>query len=257
MSDTIVSSESYKKPGKRDVFDGTSPEVKERTKKMLMYLIIFSIIMMFGGWVSAFIVMQPQGYWVHPNPVSSLFNSNILIVVSSILLILAGYFAKQNKKDLCTLFLIGTFLSGVGFAVSQYQAHQQFNEMGFFFSFNKIGMIDAEYGLDKDYIITHHSYPLVYENGQFYKAEDKDQLEPVTEELKRYQDNSTSLLFLVVAVHILHLVFGLIYLIVNIIRSIKGEFLEGNTLSLRTQGIYWHFMGILWLILYAFLFIIY
>jgi len=72
MSDTLVSNESLKKPRKKDVFDGVSPEVKERTKKMLMYLIIFSIIMMFGGWTSAYIVMEPQSFWVHPTPVSAL-----------------------------------------------------------------------------------------------------------------------------------------------------------------------------------------
>ncbi len=213
--------------------------------------------MMFGGWVSAYIVMEPQSYWVHPNPVSSLQTSNALIVLSSVLLIAAGYFAKQEKHSLSTAFLIGTFLSGLGFSYSQYQAHSQYNEMGFYFSFNKIGMINAEYGIDADYFITLNAYPLVYENGQFYKASDKDRLEPVTEEVKRQQDNSSSLLFLISAVHVFHLGLGLIYLLVNVIRSIKGQFREGNILSLRTQGIYWHFMGILWLILYAFLFIIY
>jgi len=150
-----------------------------------------------------------------------------------------------------------TFLSGLGFAFSQFQAHKQYNDMGFFFSFNKIGMIDAEYGMDADYFITLNAYPLVYENGQFYKASDKDRIEPVTEEVKRQQDNSSSLLFLIMAVHVFHLGLGLIYLLVNVIRSVKGRFKEGNILSLRTQGIYWHFMGILWLILYVFLFIIY
>ena len=257
MSDTLIPNESIKKSRKKDVFDGVAPEVKERTKKMLMYLIIFSVIMMFGGWVSAYIVMEPQSYWVHPNPVSSLTTSNVLIILSSVLLILAGYFAKQRKQAVSTGLLVATFLSGLGFAYSQIEAHNQYNEMGFFFSFNKIGMINAEYGMDADYFITLNAYPLIYENGQFYAASDKDRLEPLTEEVKRQQDNSSSLLFLIMAVHVFHLGLGLIYLLINIVRSIKGRFSEGNILSLRTQGIYWHFMGILCLILYAFLFIIY
>jgi len=255
MSNSSTPIESYGKTKKRDVFDGVDPEVKERTKKMMMYLIIFSVVMLFGGWVSAYVVKEPENYWVHPEPVFSLFVSNVLIIVSSILLIVATYFANRNKQLLSTVFLIATFISGVGFAVSQFKAHSEYNEMGFHLVKNKIGDIKAEYG--KDYFITLHSYPLVYENGEFYDGHDKDRLEVLTEEVKRHQDTSTSLLFLVIAVHVLHLFLGLIYLIVNIIRSINGGFFKGNILSLRTQGIYWHFMGILWLILYTFLFIIY
>lgn len=239
---------------KVDVFDGHNPEVKERTKKMLMYLIVFAIVMMFGALTSAYIVMAPQAYWVHPEPVSGLITSNIIVVISSLFLILAGYFAKKENKQLTTIFLVATLLSGLGFTLSQWNGWQQLNEKGLFISHNEIGDIKGEYG--KDYMVTYNAVPVVYENGQFYQASDKERLEPVTEVMKKQKDNSTSLLFLFIVAHVLHLLLGIIYLIINIVRSANGTFSGGNILSLRTQGIYWHFMGILWLYLYAFLFII-
>ncbi len=255
MSEAPLSTDTNQNKKKVDVFDGHTLEVKERTKKMLMYLILFAIVMMFGGFTSAFIVMAPQAFWVHPEPVSGLLISNVIIVLSSLFLIGAGYAAKQGKKKATTVLLTLTLLSGIGFTISQWNGWQQLNEKGLFISHNEIGDISGEYGTD--YMVTYNSLPLIFENGQFYKGTDKDRLEPVTKVMQKQKDNSTSLLFLFIAVHALHLVLGLIYLIVNIIRSSNGTFSNNNVISLRTQGIYWHFMGILWLYLYAFLFIFY
>ncbi len=255
MSEVTLSAENSKLRKKVNVFDGHDPEVKERTKKMLMYLIVFAIVMLFGAFTSAYIVMAPQAFWVHPEPVSSLITSNIIVIISSLFLVGAGYFAKKGNQALTTSLLCATFLSGIGFTLSQYAGWHELNEMGLFISHNEIGDIKGVYG--EDYMVTFNSTPVVFENEQFYKATDKDRLEPVTQVMKKQKDNSTSLLFVFIIAHAFHLILGLIYLIVNIIRSIKGTFLGGNVLSLRTQGIYWHFMGILWLYLYAFLFIIY
>jgi len=255
MSEATLSAENEEVRKKVNVFEGHEPEVKERTKKMLMYLIVFAILMMFGAFLSAYIVMEPQAFWVHPEPVPALINSNIILVVSSILLILAGVFAKQEKQNLTTLFLALTFISGVGFTVSQWSGWQQLNDMGMFVSFNEIGSITGEY--NKDYMVTYNSVPLVFENGEFYKASDVDRIEPVTQQMQKQKDNSTSILFLFIAFHAFHLMLGLAYLLINIYRSATGTFSKGNVLSIRNQGIYWQFMGILWLFLYAFLFIIY
>ncbi len=255
MSESTLSSDTETKKKKVDVFEGHPLEVKERTKKMLMYLILFAVLMMFGGFTSAFIVMAPQAYWVHPEPVSGLLASNVIIIISSLFLIGAGYMASQGKRQATTILLVLTFLSGIGFTLSQWNGWLQLNDKGLFVSHNEIGDVSGEYGVD--YMITYNSLPVIFENGQFYKGTDKERLEPVTQVMQKQKDNSTSLLFLFISVHAFHLVLGLIYLIINIVRSVRGTFSNGDIISLRTQGIYWHFMGILWLYLYAFLFIIY
>ena len=40
----------------QNVFEGHDPKVRERTKTMLMYFIVFAITMLFAGFTSAYIV---------------------------------------------------------------------------------------------------------------------------------------------------------------------------------------------------------
>ena len=56
-------------------------------------------------------------------------------------------------------------------------------------------------------------------------------------------------------VHILHLVFGLIYLVVNGIRIFTGVIHQGDTVRLKATELL-HFLGLLWLYLFAFLFLL-
>jgi cytochrome c oxidase subunit 3 len=55
-------------------------------------------------------------------------------------------------------------------------------------------------------------------------------------------------------VHILHLTFGFVYLVINGIRVAKGTIHSNDVVQLQTLSIYWHFMGALWLYLFLFLF---
>ena len=55
---------------------------------------------------------------------------------------------------------------------------------------------------------------------------------------------------------ILHLALGLAYLVVNGIRVLTGRIHPGDTVRLSTAGVYWHFLGLLWLYLFAFLFLL-
>ena len=41
--------EDVVKKGEMDVFDSVTPEIKLRTKKMMMWFIIFAVVMLFGG----------------------------------------------------------------------------------------------------------------------------------------------------------------------------------------------------------------
>ena len=60
-------------------------EVNNSTKKMLMYFIVFSITMLFGGFISAYIVSSGQ-YWVHITPPTMFLVSNAIIIAASIFL---------------------------------------------------------------------------------------------------------------------------------------------------------------------------
>jgi heme/copper-type cytochrome/quinol oxidase subunit 3 len=44
---------------------------------------------------------------------------------------------------------------------------------------------------------------------------------------------------------------------VNTVRIARGKINQSNTLSVYVSGMYWHFLGILWLYLFYFLFFIF
>ena len=70
-------------------------EVRNTTKKMLMYFIVFAITMMFGAFISAYIVSSMGQYW-HITPPSAFMISNVIIVAASGTLFLANRAIKKG-----------------------------------------------------------------------------------------------------------------------------------------------------------------
>lgn len=65
-----------------------------------------------------------------------------------------------------------------------------------------------------------------------------------------------SLMYLLTALHLLHVVAGLIYLTVVLVRSSNGRYGAGNHLGVKLCAIYWHFLDGLWIYLFVFLYFI-
>ena len=64
------------------VFEGLDGQVRERTKTMLMYFIVFAVTMLFAGFTSAYIVSNMGQFWVHVPAPSMFWTSNVLIALS-------------------------------------------------------------------------------------------------------------------------------------------------------------------------------
>lgn len=252
--------------GKQDVFADFSPEVRERTKKMLMYFIIFAIVMLFAGFTSAYIVSNMGEYWVHISAPTGLWVSNIIIVISSLTVWLSLRFMKAGKRQQSLIMLVATLVLGIAFTLSQKAGWDELSERGMGWTVNKteqglkaykwnsVQNIEGTYG--EDYYIHKDGQRLIYDGGEYYAANDVLKTEPLTREVMQVTNTSGSYIWALIIVHILHLVFGLIYLTVNVIRTWKGTIHPGDTIRLYTNGMYWHFLGILWLYLFVFLFLI-
>jgi cytochrome c oxidase subunit 3 len=63
-----------------------------------------------------------------------------------------------------------------------------------------------------------------------------------------------SYIYIIAVVHILHVVVGLICLIVVIINHLKKKYTPTNKLGFDLASIFWHFVDILWLYLFFFLY---
>lgn len=248
------------------VFDNVDALVRERTKTMLMYFIIFSVTMLFAGFTSAYIVQNlGSEYWIHVEAPSSFLLSNVLIVLSSVTLWGASRLMQSGKARQALAAMGFTVALGLGFTWTQYQGWKTLESFGLGWSTvttengearkkNTLEAIlesDAVYG--KDYDVRHDGVPLNYNYGELYKPDGNS---VVTDDVKVQSDNGGAYLAILVFIHVAHLALGLIYLLVNAIRIYQGVIHRGDTVRLKANGIFWHFLGLLWLALYAFLFIL-
>ena len=254
---------TVEKIGRRDVYEGLDPSVKLRTKKMLMYLIIFAIVMIFAGLTSAYIVINSNKFWVHVEAPSWLLISCGVIAISSATLYGAYRTAQKNNQTLTTALIFITLILGLFFSYSQYAGWQELSAEGMGFtikevdgvkvsSWNRISEITGEYGVD--YYVHKNGKQLIFDGGEFYMPGDELKTNPVTDQVGKTSNLSGSFIAVLVFIHLAHLIFGLIYLLVLGIRSARGRVNSENTISLYTGGIYWHFLGILWIYLFVFLF---
>lgn len=253
------------KQAAKDVFADFSPEVRVRTKKMLMAFIIFAIVMLFAGFTSAYILSNIGSYWVHVNPPAALWWSNGIIALSSLTLYLSLRYMKQGKRTLSSAMLVATLVLGIAFTLTQRTGWAELNAKGMGYTidtteeglkayrWNNLAQINAEYGTD--YYIYRDGKKLIENNGEYYEADDILLADPITTKVMQTTNSASSYILVLILIHILHLVFGLVYLVVNTIRSYTGAINPSDTVRLYTTGMYWHFLGILWVYLFAFLFI--
>jgi len=64
---------------------------------------------------------------------------------------------------------------------------------------------------------------------------------------------SASFVYVISGMHGLHVVGGIIYLIIMFIQSLRLNIHKTNLLQISMCRTYWHFVGVLWIILYLFL----
>ncbi|MFT4678847.1 MAG: cytochrome c oxidase subunit 3 [Flavobacteriales bacterium] len=251
---------------KETAFRDVSPEIRERTKKMMMYFIIFAVVMLFAGFTSGYIVMAAGEYMVHVAPTAELYYSIVAVIASSITIFLSLFLMKKGNVGGSTLMLGLTLILGITFTITQYQGWQALsaNGMGFtiqtaengqdIYSWNRIEEIDAEYGVD--YYVHKDGQIAQLVDGIFFAADDTVLASPITHIIGKQSNLTSSFLAVLIFVHLIHLTFGLMYIAANLFRIIKKKINPKDTVRLHVNGMYWHFMGLLWIYLFVFLFII-
>lgn len=93
---------------------------KMHPHKFSVWLGIASIIMMFGGLTSGFIVRKPQGDWISYDLPWAFYASTVSVILSSVCMFMAvKYFKKGNKQAHKTMIAL-TLILGLIFTVLQY-----------------------------------------------------------------------------------------------------------------------------------------
>jgi cytochrome c oxidase subunit 3 len=225
----------------------------DQAKKMVVWLGVASIAMFFAAFTSAYIVLQADHFWVKTDLPQMFTFSAVLLVISSLTIYLAKRSIIAGNVGGLKLWLVVTFILGLGFAGTQYLGWSELRSEGNFF-LGTLGNMQGEYGVD--YTIMMKGEPVLYDQGNFYKPGDISYSEPINERIQDTFNASASFLYILSGLHIFHLAGGIIWLVVLMFQTFSGRITQQNVLPLELGSIYWHFLDILWVYLFLFLLLI-
>lgn len=118
-----------------DLTQGTKEEKIARSKKMMLWFGIGSLIMTFAGLTSAFIVSRKREDWLNDFDLPQAFIiSLVVIIVSSVTIILAKRALKANNHSQTSVWLLVTFGLGIYFIINQFTGFSQIIEQGYNFT---------------------------------------------------------------------------------------------------------------------------
>ncbi len=179
--------------------------MRRKTAKPLLWIGIVSIIMLFSGLTSAYIVRADNGNWLVFQLPSVAIISTAIIITSSLTMLLAQFYIKRDNFKATSLFLFITFILGIAFTYSQYLGWKELTIQGIYF-------------------------------------------------LGKYSNASGSFLYVITVLHILHLAGGLWALLITLIKSLRKRYNSSDYLGIELCSIYWHFLDVLWIYLFLFLY---
>lgn len=118
-----------------DLTQGTDEQKRRRSKKMMLWFGIVSLIMAFAGWTSAYIVSSKREDWLSDIELpQAFFISTAIIVLSSITYMIARRTLKNGDQKTTTFLLIGTLILGISFIALQFYGFSQMLSQGYYFT---------------------------------------------------------------------------------------------------------------------------
>jgi cytochrome c oxidase subunit 3 len=180
-------------------------QAQRKTAKPLLYVGIVSIVMLFAGLTSAYVVRADNGNWLVFQLPGITILSTAIIVSSSLSLWLAQWAIKRDKFRLTSLALFVTLVLGISFFFTQYEGWKQLTAQGIYF-------------------------------------------------IGKYSNASGSFLYLIALVHLAHMLGGILALLVSFTKSLLKRYSSADYLGLELTAIYWHFLDLLWVYLFLFLY---
>lgn len=108
----------------------------------------------------------------------------------------------------------------------------------------------GKYG--KDFTVYYKGKALDYKKGQLM-FNGQQLSAPLQLKMDDSADQSTSYLYIITFLHLLHILGTLIFMLIMSIRSFSGKLATNDYIQLRVGGIFWHFLGGLWIYLLLFL----
>lgn len=109
-----------------------TPKDRERAKMLMMWLAMFAIFVMFGGFSSFFIVSHANRSWQEFDVPGAFTTSTYILLVSSITMTLGTLFTKKANRLLATLFIFSTLILGIIFTYLQWEGWKELVSKGLY-----------------------------------------------------------------------------------------------------------------------------
>ncbi|MFT5860280.1 MAG: cytochrome c oxidase subunit 3 [Flavobacteriaceae bacterium] len=168
MSEELTKEQSQEASNDQAV--GQNREQVEKAKKNLIYVGMFSVIMFFAGFSSAYIVSMGDSFWLKVGFPSAFFVSTALLLASSVAMIISLRLARKGNTKGLKIAILTTFMLGLSFCYFQYKGYTQLIDNGVHFTFNGIIVTDGRYG---DYFEVKKGDDFVGVNGNSYELNGK------------------------------------------------------------------------------------
>ena len=107
---------------------------RKKSAKPMLWVSMISMVMFFAGLTSAYVISMKRDDWVTFELPNAFYVSTLLIVLSSITIGVSQNLIKKGKRELSIVFLLITFVLGVGFMWQQYAGFEQLRNAGLFFT---------------------------------------------------------------------------------------------------------------------------
>ncbi len=197
-----------------------TPEQQRETASIGMWVFLITEVMLFGGLFTAFTVYRlshPMAFDAGSAHMEFLIGgiNTGVLICSSFTMALAIHSAETGKEKRVMLFLLATMVIGAIFLALK------FTEYYLHFQDNKVPALWFEYSGPQA--------PYVQMFFVFY--------------------------FLMTGLHALHMTIGIGILSVLLFRTLLGSFSAQYYTPLELGGLYWHFIDIVWVFLYAIFYI--
>ncbi len=106
---------------------------RKKTAKPLLWIGIVSIVMLFSGLTSAYVVRADNGNWLVFQLPSIAIISTAIIIFSSFTIFLAQMAIKKNNFKATSWLLFITFILGLAFTYTQYLGWKELTQQGIYF----------------------------------------------------------------------------------------------------------------------------
>lgn len=204
--------------------------------KLGMWVFLGSEVMFFTALIGSYIILRfgnPE-YWAHPGqilnvPVTAV--NTFLLICSSVTMVKAFAAIQEGDQKMLRTWLLATVLIGATFVGVQVYEYLQLVREGFLPSGYREGSHLAE--------IAAAGEP--YEGGS-----------PLPNSISLYG----STFYTMTGFHGFHVTMGVLCMIYVTVKAFRGGYTEENHAGVEVIGLYWHFVDLVWIILFTIVYLI-